>query len=194
MHRTSWSALQRKQRWCCCPCWSLQTAGCVSPQLAVAVVRVCAYFSRTGEFLQSPCFARIAVLHAQTVLYCVPFLALQTVPSAAGPGEGPSSSSGQDAVDTAAVQLAAQVLHAIVVQHRSLVRAALQNMPPLPSLAVLKEVNAVLIQVCGILLLSCLWLLSSACGGARMCSLAPQPSVSTRVEGQQYCVVSLLSC
>lgn len=50
-------------------------------------------------------------------------------------------------MDAAAVQLAAQVLHAIVVQHRSLVRAALRNMPPLPSLAVLKDVNAVLIQV-----------------------------------------------
>jgi hypothetical protein len=60
------------------------------------------------------------------------------------------SSDGQQAgVDAAVVQLAAQVLHAIVVQHRSLVRAALRNMPPLPSLAVLKEVNAVLIQVCG---------------------------------------------
>lgn len=59
------------------------------------------------------------------------------------------SSDGQQAgVDAAIVQLAAQVLHAIVVQHRSLVRAALRNMPPLPSLAVLKEVNAVLIQVC----------------------------------------------
>lgn len=45
------------------------------------------------------------------------------------------------------MQLAAQVLYSIVVQHRGLVRAALQNMPPLPSLAVLKEVNAVLIQV-----------------------------------------------
>lgn len=52
-------------------------------------------------------------------------------------------------MDAAVVQLAAQVLHAIVVQHRSLVRAALRNMPPLPSLAVLKDVNAVLIQVCG---------------------------------------------
>jgi hypothetical protein len=50
-------------------------------------------------------------------------------------------------LDDGAVQLAAQVLHAIVVQHRGLVRAALRNMPPLPSLAVLKEVNAVLIQV-----------------------------------------------
>jgi hypothetical protein len=59
------------------------------------------------------------------------------------------SSGGQQAgVDAAIVQLAAQVLHAIVVQHRSLVRAALRNMPSLPSLAVLKEVNAVLIQVC----------------------------------------------
>lgn len=55
------------------------------------------------------------------------------------------------------MQLAAQVLHAIVVQHRGLVRAALQNMPPLPSLAVLKDVNAVLIQVCaaGALQLTC---------------------------------------
>src|SRR5690242_5527250 len=61
---------------------------------------------------------------------------------------GGSSGDSQPAVDTAAVQLAAQVLHAIVVQHRSLVRAALRNMPPLPSLAVLKEVNSVLIQVC----------------------------------------------
>jgi hypothetical protein len=50
-------------------------------------------------------------------------------------------------LDEGAVQLAAQVLHAIVVQHRGLVRAALRNMPPLPSLAVLKEVNAVLIEV-----------------------------------------------
>jgi hypothetical protein len=50
-------------------------------------------------------------------------------------------------LDDGAVQVAAQVLHAIVVQHRGLVRAALRNMPPLPSLAVLKEVNAVLIQV-----------------------------------------------
>lgn len=74
------------------------------------------------------------------------FLCLQGNPGATA---GRAAGSGdQQQVDTAAVQLAAQVLHAIVVQHRSLVRAALQNMPPLPSLAVLKEVNAVLIQVC----------------------------------------------
>jgi len=72
-------------------------------------------------------------------------------PAAGAAGEaaagGGAEAGGQEEVDQAAVQLAAQVLHSIVVEHRELVRAALQNMPPLPSLAVLKEVNAVLIQV-----------------------------------------------
>jgi hypothetical protein len=51
-------------------------------------------------------------------------------------------------VDAAAVQLAADVLHEIVVKQRHHVRPALQAMPPLPSLEVLQEVNAVLAQVC----------------------------------------------
>lgn len=67
--------------------------------------------------------------------------------AAAGGGADAGDQGGQEELDQAAVQLAAQVLHSIVVQHRELVRAALQNMPPLPSLAVLKDVNAVLIQV-----------------------------------------------
>lgn len=70
-----------------------------------------------------------------------------TARGAAGAGAGGDQGGGQEGPEEAAVQLAAQVLHAIVVQHRKLVRSALQNMPPLPSLAVLKEVNAVLIQV-----------------------------------------------
>eukprot|EP00775_Hariotina_reticulata_P013107 gene13107-13235_t len=49
-------------------------------------------------------------------------------------------------VDASAVQLAADVLHEIVVKQRHHVRPALQAMPPLPSLEVLQEVNAVLAQ------------------------------------------------
>eukprot|EP00879_Flechtneria_rotunda_P008531 GHRR01008938.1.p1 GENE.GHRR01008938.1~~GHRR01008938.1.p1 ORF type:complete len:1480 (+),score=620.50 GHRR01008938.1:516-4442(+) len=49
-------------------------------------------------------------------------------------------------VDAAAQQLAAAILHEIVVMQRQHVRPALLHMPPLPPLDVLKDVNAVLAQ------------------------------------------------
>jgi hypothetical protein len=71
--------------------------------------------------------------------------AAAAVAGATGKAVNGESAAGE--VDTAAVQLAAEVLHEIVVKQRQHVRAALQNMPPLPSLDVLKEVNQVLAQV-----------------------------------------------
>lgn len=81
-----------------------------------------------------------------------PFCCTQGIPAVDDQERG-----GGQKPDAAAVQLAAKVLHAIVVQHRQPVRAALQNMPPLPSLAVLKDVNAVLIQVWGVLCMLCVY-------------------------------------
>lgn len=63
----------------------------------------------------------------------------------AGAGAAGMQAAGE--VDAAAVKLAAEVLHEIVVRQRMHVCDALRNMPPLPSLDVLKEVNAVLAQV-----------------------------------------------
>lgn len=82
---------------------------------------------------------------------CIPPCFAQGDPGAKGAAAGrptdAAAAQQQEQDEAAAVQLAAQVLHAIVVQHRGLVRSALRNMPPLPSLYVLTEVNAVLIQV-----------------------------------------------
>lgn len=82
---------------------------------------------------------------AAVVLLPVLELASQGGTESAVTTEGPAAVS---AVDAAAVQLAAAVLHEIVVKQRASVRPALRKMPPLPSLDMLKEVNAVLAQVC----------------------------------------------
>lgn len=83
---------------------------------------------------------------AQAAVVLLPVLELTNQPGAGSVvnAEGPAAVS---AVDAAAVQLAAAVLLEIVVKQRVNVRPALRRMPPLPSLDMLKEVNAVLAQV-----------------------------------------------
>eukprot|EP00878_Enallax_costatus_P012343 GHUV01012892.1.p1 GENE.GHUV01012892.1~~GHUV01012892.1.p1 ORF type:complete len:1174 (+),score=406.36 GHUV01012892.1:1698-5219(+) len=78
---------------------------------------------------------------AAVVLLPVLELASQGMSDTAGDADGAAQ---QSAVDAAAVQHAASVLHEIVVKQRAAVRPALHDMPPLPSLDMLKEVNAVL--------------------------------------------------
>lgn len=78
---------------------------------------------------------------AQAAVVLLPTLELTSSSSSGGAA---AASAGQDD----AVQLAAAVLHEMVVRQRASVKPALKNMPPLPSLDNLKEVNAVLAQVC----------------------------------------------
>ncbi|WIA34494.1 hypothetical protein OEZ86_012821 [Tetradesmus obliquus] len=99
----------------------------------------------------APAVLQRVAAHAAVVLLPVLGLTSQegSTAAAAGTGTAAAQAGGEAAageVDTAAVQLAADVLHEIVVKQRQHVRAALRNMPPLPSLDVLKEVNQVLAQ------------------------------------------------
>lgn len=100
----------------------------------------------------APAVLQRVAAHAAVVLLPVLGLTSQegSTAAAAGTGTAAAQAGGEAAageVDTAAVPLAADVLHEIVVKQRQHVRAALRNMPPLPSLDVLKEVNQVLAQV-----------------------------------------------
>lgn len=83
---------------------------------------------------------------AQAAVVLLPVLELASQGSRDTAG-GAESAAAVSAVDAAAVQLAASVLHEIVVKQRAAVRPALHDMPPLPSLDMLKEVNAVLAKV-----------------------------------------------
>jgi type IV secretory pathway VirJ component len=101
----------------------------------------------------APAVLQRVAAHAAVVLLPVLELtseqgsAITAAGAAAATGKAAGSEAAAGEVDTAAVQLAADVLHEIVVKQRQHVRAALRNMPPLPSLDVLKEVNQVLAQV-----------------------------------------------
>jgi type IV secretory pathway VirJ component len=101
----------------------------------------------------APAVLQRVAAHAAVVLLPVLELTSEQVGSTsagtatAKAAEGAAAAAAAGEVDTAAVQLAAEVLHEIVVKQRQHVRAALRNMPPLPSLDVLKEVNQVLAQV-----------------------------------------------
>eukprot|EP00883_Tetradesmus_obliquus_P008640 jgi/Sobl393_1/19368/SZX76090.1 len=97
----------------------------------------------------APAVLQRVAAHAAVVLLPVLGLTSQEGSTTAAAGAAAAQAGGEAAageVDTAAVQLAADVLHEIVVKQRQHVRAALRNMPPLPSLDVLKEVNQVLAQ------------------------------------------------
>jgi hypothetical protein len=100
----------------------------------------------------APAVLQRVAAHAAVVLLPVLGLTSQDSSTAAAAAAGTVKSVAGGAaaageVDTAAVQLAADVLHEIVVKQRQHVRGALRNMPPLPSLDVLREVNQVLAQV-----------------------------------------------
>jgi hypothetical protein len=100
-------------------------------------------------------FVRLLAEHAPAVLgriaaqAAVVLLPVLEPASSSCPDSSASfgSSSGSGSSSAAAVQLAADVLHEIVVKQRGAVRAALVSMPPLPPLEVLREVNSVLAQV-----------------------------------------------
>jgi hypothetical protein len=95
----------------------------------------------------APAVLQRVAAHAAVVLLPVLGLTSQDGSTAAAAAAGAAAAAAAGEVDTAAVQLAANMLHEIVVKQRQHVRAALRNMPPLPSLDVLKEVNQVLAQV-----------------------------------------------
>jgi hypothetical protein len=89
---------------------------------------------------------------------------------AAAAAAAASAAAGQAAAqNAAAVELAAEVMQEMAVKHRVHVRAALKQMPPLPPLAVLKQVNAVLIEVRLISMAVCVCGCVCGCVRAALC-------------------------
>lgn len=108
---------------------------------------------------------------AQAAVVMLPVLELASTEAGPAAEPGAASAGGGAALaggggDDAAVQAAAEVLREIVVRQRGVVRGALRGMPPLPSLAVLRDVNAVLAQVravlCCVAVHACTYLVPAA--------------------------------
>jgi hypothetical protein len=93
---------------------------------------------------------RVAAQAAVVLLPLVERDGSNAEPAAAAVAGVRVSGEGGSVTSSDVLALAAHVLRELVVVHRPHVAHALKEMPPLPELPILKEVNAVLAEVCGL--------------------------------------------